>query len=78
MKGENGKNVRYFRDHDHDDLIVRVWHDEDGNRRGQYWGFKGNKWHDADSMAWAVADDIYDNHPLTEEMVEEITGVKTD
>ena len=66
----------YFRDHDDDSLIVRVWIDEKGNRRGEYWGFKGKKWNEADELAWMVADEIYDNHPLSEEVVEEITGVK--
>lgn len=31
-----------------------------------------------DKVAFLVADDIYENHPLTEAMVEEITGVKPD
>ena len=69
---------RYFRDHDHDDWIVRVWTDEHGNRRGEMWCFKNREWFEADRIAWMVADDIYDNHPLTEEMVEEITGEKLD
>ena len=68
----------YFRDHDWDDLIVRVWTDENGVRHGQIWGFKEKEWFDSDKVAFLVADDIYENHPLTEEMVEEITGVKPD
>ena len=69
---------RYFRDHDWDNLIVRVWIDENGNRRGESWGFKNRKWYEDDKVAWMVADDIYDNHPLTEEMVEEIIGEELD
>ena len=42
---------RYFRDHDDDNLIVRVWIDENKNRRGEIWGFKGKKWHEADELA---------------------------
>ena len=67
----------YYRDADHKDLIVRVWF-EDGKRRGQWWGKKAKKWFDSDGLAFTVADDIYDNHPLTYAEVEEITGQKAD
>ena len=69
-------DVRYYQDHDHADWIVRVWRDEDGKRRGEMWDFKDKEWFEADRTAWNVADEIYENHPLTEKMVEEITGVK--
>ena len=68
---------RYFRDHDHDDLIVRVWYDDNQDRRGEYWWIgKSDEWSPADKMAWMVADEIYENHPMTLEEVEEATGVK--
>lgn len=41
-------------------------------------GVKNREWFEADRIAWMVADEIYDNHPLTEEMAEEITGEKLD
>ena len=70
---------RYFRDHDHDELIVRVWYDENKNRRGEYWWVgKSDKWSPADELAWMVADEIYENHPLSEEMVGEIIGEKVE
>ena len=69
---------RYFRDHDDDSLIVRVWYDEKGNRRGQYWGFKTRRWNDADDLAWMVADDIYDNHPMSDVDVERLIGQELD
>ena len=80
---EQEKNIdwsakRYFRDHDWDNMIVRVWTDEHGNRRGEMWSFKNREWFEADRIAWMVAEDIYDNHPLTEEMVEEIIGEELD
>jgi hypothetical protein len=65
----------YYRDHDDDNLIVRVWY-EDGKRRGEYFGFKSKTWREADELAWMVADEIYENHPLSEADVEKITGVK--
>lgn len=69
---------QYYQDHDSDDLIVRVWRDKDGKRHGQMWGFKNKKWFDEDELAFMVADDIYDHHPLSESDVEKITGVKPD
>ena len=71
------KEIRYFRDHDHDDLIARVWYDEKGNRHGECWivGQKDDKWGKADSSAFMVADDIYDHHELSDEEVEKITGL---
>ena len=73
----NWQAKQYFRDHDWDNLIVRVWYDENHNRRGEYWYVgKSDKWEEGAKLAWMVADEIYENHPLTEEMVEEITGIK--
>lgn len=68
---------RYFRDGDDKNLIVRVWVDEKNNRKGEYWYVgKSDKWLGADKLAWMVADEIYENHPLSDAEVEKITGVK--
>ncbi len=65
--------VRYFQDHDDRNLIVRVWYDEKNNRRGQYWYVgESDKWLQADDLAWMVADEIYDNHPLSEDAVKKM------
>ena len=63
--------VKYYQDHDHRDLIVRVWTDEDGTRHGECWYVgKSDKWVSADKLALMVADDIYDHHPLSADEVE--------
>lgn len=66
---------RYYQDGDNENLIVRVWY-EGGKCRGEYFEFKNKKWYEADDLAWDVATDIYNNHPLGVDKVEEITGVK--
>ena len=64
---------RYYRDHDNADLVVRVWYDGD-DRCGEINWKKGKDWIRADKLAWMVADDIYDNHPLTDEEISELIG----
>ena len=59
----------YYRDHDNDTLIVRVWY-EDGKRCGERWN--GKEWTEASNLAWMVADDIYDNHQMSEDELENL------
>ncbi len=69
--------MRYYRDHDDENLIVRVWTDAKNSRKGEYWYIgKSDKWHEADKLAWIVADEIYENHPLSDAEVEMIIGEK--
>ena len=66
-------DVRYYQDHDHRELIVRVWHDEKGVFHGEYWWLgKSDKWSEADKLARMVADEIYDHHPLSYSDVEKL------
>ena len=69
---------KYFKDRDYDWLIVRVWYDEKGNKRGESWNYTDKKWVEDDKLAWMVADDIYENYPLGEDDVEKIVGVNVE
>ena len=61
---------RYYQDKDNKDLYVRVWLDEKGRRHGEIWG-KG-EWVENPKLAWMVADEIYENHPMTAKEVKEL------
>ena len=74
MKSEE---MRYFRDHDDRNLIVRVWNDGDGKRRGEMWYLgKCDDWIEADDVAWMVADEIYERISMLEKEVKDLIGEK--